>query len=83
MGEILFRTRLSQSLFRGLSPWRRCCRPVAARQRHRLHDLRRHLRLLGGDHPGGRRISLAELLKRGYPRTSPSAPSRARARSAF
>jgi hypothetical protein len=27
MGEILFRTRLSQDLFRGLAPWMQSLRP--------------------------------------------------------
>ena len=59
MGEILFRTRLSQSLFRGLvAVGGAAAGPAAARQRHRLLDLRRHLRLVGGD-DAGRRPHLA------------------------
>ena len=67
MGEILFRTRLSQSLFRGLSPW-------AALLPGRLL----HVNVIGctifaaisGSSAATTqvvgRISLAELLKRGY-----------------
>ena len=41
MGEILFRTRLSEDMFRGLAPWlERVPGPAAAHQHHRLHDLR-------------------------------------------
>ena len=44
MGEILFRTRLSQDMFRGLAPWmQRAARPAPARQHRRLRDLRRRL----------------------------------------
>ena len=42
MGEILFRTRLSQDMFQGLAPWmQRLPGPPAAHQRRRLRDLRR------------------------------------------
>ncbi len=44
MGEILFRTRLSQDMFRGLAPWmQRAARQAPAHQRRRLRDLRRRL----------------------------------------
>ena len=50
MGEILFRTRLSEDMFKGLAPWlERVPGPPAAHQHHRLHDLRGSLGLVGGD----------------------------------
>jgi C4-dicarboxylate transporter DctM subunit len=42
MGEILFRTRLSEDMFKGLAPWLQAAAGApAAHQRHRLHHLRR------------------------------------------
>ena len=50
MGEILFRTKLSEEMFRGLAPWLgRIPGAPAARQRARLRHLRLGLRLLGRD----------------------------------
>ena len=69
MGEILFRTRLSQSLFNGPGAvGGAAARPAAARQRHRLLDLRGDLGIVGRDHAGGRphldhRIDKARLLQ--------------------
>ena len=50
MGEILFRTRLSEDMFRGIAPWvTRLPGRLLARQRGRLRHLRRDIGLVGGD----------------------------------
>ena len=50
MGEILYRTRLSEDMFRGLSPWMaRPARRSGPYQYCGLHRLCRRVRLLGGD----------------------------------
>ena len=49
MGEILFRTRLSEEMFRGLAPWLMASRPADARQRARLRHLRLGVGLVGRD----------------------------------
>ena len=47
MGEILFRTRLSEDMFKGLAPWlENVPGPAAAYQRDRLRDLRGGVRLV-------------------------------------
>ena len=69
MGEILFRTRLSEDMFKGLAPWmtRLPGRP-AAHQHRRLHDLRGGLRLLGRDRRHGRQdVDPGAARARGYP----------------
>jgi C4-dicarboxylate transporter DctM subunit len=68
MGEILFRTKLSESMFRGPGalgqpPARR----PAAHQRHRLHHLCRGLWFLRGDLRHHRQDDAAGAGKRGYP----------------
>ena len=40
MGEILFRTRLSEEMFRGFAPWLSMCSPAACSARSRDHRLR-------------------------------------------
>jgi C4-dicarboxylate transporter DctM subunit len=67
MGEILFRTKLSQDMFRAWRPGCKAARAAAAHQRGRLHHLcrgvglqRRHLRHHRQDDP-------ARAEKRGYP----------------
>ncbi len=50
MGEILFRTRLSEEMFRGLAPWLNWLPgPADARQRARLRHLRLGVGLVGRD----------------------------------
>ena len=50
MGEILYRTKLSEDMFAGLAPWlQTSARPAAARERGRLRDLRRGVGLVGRD----------------------------------
>jgi hypothetical protein len=50
MGEILFRTRLSEDMFKGLAPWmQRLPGRLLPHQRRRLRDLRRRLGFERGD----------------------------------
>ena len=69
MGEILFRTRLSEDMFKGLAPWlERVPGPAAAHQHHRLHDLRGSVRLVCGDLRDHRQDDAAGTgFGRGYP----------------
>ncbi len=68
MGEILYRTRLSEDMFRGLSPWMaRLPGGLAAHQYRRLHGLRRRLRLVGRDADHGRQDVDPGTAQRNYP----------------
>jgi C4-dicarboxylate transporter DctM subunit len=69
MGEILFRTKLSSDMFKGLAPWLEApAGPPAPHQHHRLHHLRRGLRFLGRDLRHHRQDHPARAeAKRGYP----------------
>ena len=68
MGEILFRTRLSEDMFRGLVPWmaRLPGRP-APHQCRRLHHLCGGIGFLGGHTDDGRQDVDPELRRRRYP----------------
>ena len=74
MGEILFRTRLSEEMFRGLAPWLNWhSRPADARERAGLRHLRLGVGLIGRDHGDGRQdraagIEEARLRREGEPR---------------
>ncbi len=69
MGEILFRTRLSEDMFRGLAPWlERAARAPAAHQRHRLRDLRGGVGVVSAATCATiGKMTLPELKARGYP----------------
>ena len=67
MGEILFRTRVSEDCSRASRPGSARARAPAAREYPRLRDLRRGIGLLHGDLRHHRQIALPELKRRGYP----------------
>ena len=67
MGEILFRTRLSQDMFQGLAPLGGTLGPSAAYQRDRLCHLRRCVGLLAATCATIGKMTLPELKSRGYP----------------
>jgi C4-dicarboxylate transporter, DctM subunit len=68
MGEILFRTRLSEDMFKGLAPWMVNWPGRLLHQRRRLHGLRRGLRVSSAaTMTTVGKMSIPELRRRGYP----------------
>ena len=67
MGEILFRTRLSEQMFEGLAPW---LERVPGRLMHttipRLRRVRLGLGVVGGTCATIAKVALPELARRGY-----------------
>ena len=67
MGEILYRTRLSEDMFRGLAPWMRWLPGGLLHTNIAGCTIFAAVQVLGGDADDGRQDVDPELRQRGYP----------------